>query len=76
MTAPAEIERLVRIETKLDMLVESTKEQAVASTKRDDDHETRLRALESFKWRAVGAAAVVAAPVGAIIGVVARGFGN
>jgi hypothetical protein len=76
VTAPLhEVERLVRIETKLDMLVESTKERADASTKRDDDHEARLRLLESFKWRAVGAAAVISAPVGAVVGVLARTIG-
>lgn len=40
------VERLARIETKLDMLLT-----------RLTDHETRLRALEAWRWLQVGAAA-------------------
>jgi hypothetical protein len=71
VSEPNEVERLVRIETKLDMLVESNKEQAVASMKRDDDHENRLRGLEQFKWIAIGAGGAA----GGVAGLVSKAFG-
>ena len=59
MTTPTETERLVRMETKLDMLVEM-------SEKRGLDHEARLRSLEQFKWVVMGIAAVVGGASGVI----------
>lgn len=50
------LDRLVRIETKLDL-----------SISRVDDHETRLRRLERVMWIAAGAAATGGGIVGAII---------
>lgn len=64
MTAPTEIERLVRIETKLDGLVQTTGERGI-------DHETRLRALEKAKWLIVGAATVS----GGAAGMIAKALG-
>lgn len=40
-----EAERLVRVETKLDILIE-----------RKDDHETRIRRVERLAWLVAGAA--------------------
>ena len=64
MTTPTETERLVRMETKLDMLVEM-------SEKRGLDHEARLRSLEQFKWVVMGSAAVI----GGASGVITRAVG-
>ncbi|MEU9888678.1 hypothetical protein [Sphaerisporangium sp. NPDC051011] len=50
------LDRLVRIETKLDMAIN-----------RGDDHETRLRKLERLVWIAAGAAATGGGVVGAIV---------
>ena len=55
------LERLVRIETKLDSVVDGRA-----------DHESRLRHLEQWMWRAAGAAAVVGGLVGAAAGAVVR----
>lgn len=54
-----EFERLVRIETKLDGLVDTTKE-------RGTDHEARLRSLEKLKWVILGGATVAGGAAGAI----------
>jgi hypothetical protein len=48
------LERLTRIETKLD-----------AAISRGDDHEHRLRRLERAVWLATGAAAAMGGAVGA-----------
>ena len=64
MSEPSEVERLVRIETKLDILVESTE-------KRGADHETRLRALEKVKWIIIGGSAVT----GGAAGLIAKAMG-
>lgn len=66
MTTPTETERLVRMETKLDMLVEM-------SEKRGLDHEARLRSLEQFKWVVMGIAAVVGGASGVITRVAVLG---
>lgn len=53
-------DRLTRIETKLDIVVEHL-------TKKDDDHEKRLRTMERRQWQwagGVGAFAFVAAKIG------------
>lgn len=47
--------QLAVINTKLDLLIAGK-----------DDHETRLRSLEQFKWVFVGAAAMVGGSAGAI----------
>lgn len=52
----SEFERLVRIETKLDVAIT-----------RDADHETRIRRLERSMWIAVGAAAAGGGIVGQLI---------
>lgn len=69
MTAPAEIERLVRIETKMDLLIDST-------GKRGEDHENRLRALEQFRWKLFGGCAAVAAVVGPTASKVVQAIGG
>jgi hypothetical protein len=52
----AELERLVRIETKLDMFNTSSA-----------DHESRIRRLERSMWIAVGASAVGGGLLGQLI---------
>ncbi|MCE5291588.1 MAG: hypothetical protein LLG14_20445 [Nocardiaceae bacterium] len=61
MTAPGEFERLIRIETKLDELIKTTSERGI-------DHESRLRALEQFKWISVGIAAAAGGAAGTLAG--------
>jgi len=53
---PLIIERLARIETKLDNAIS-----------RSDDHETRIRRLERALWLVTGAAAVGGGALGSII---------
>lgn len=48
--------QLAAINVKLDLLIAGK-----------DDHETRLRALEQFKWVVLGAAAVCGGSAGALI---------
>lgn len=55
MGTPTVGEQLAVINTKLDVLIEQR-----------TDHELRLRALESFKWKLLGAAAAVATVAGAV----------
>lgn len=56
MTEPVSVEaQLAVINTKLDLLIAGK-----------DDHETRLRSLEQFKWVVVGAAALMGGSAGAI----------
>lgn len=53
-------DRLTRIETKLDLVVEHL-------TKKDDDHEKRLRTIEKRQWAwggGIGVISFVAAKVG------------
>lgn len=47
--------QLAVINTKLDLLITTR-----------DDHETRLRSLEQFKWLLMGAAAAIGGSAGAI----------
>lgn len=54
-TGPSVEAQLAAINVKLDLLITGK-----------DDHETRLRALEQFKWVIVGAAAVIGGSAGAI----------
>lgn len=51
-----DIERLVRIETKLDIVLAQ-----------HTDHEVRLRALERAKWIAAGIAAAGGGAVGTVV---------
>lgn len=53
------IERLVRVETKLDTLNESKAQSHIEIIKDIADHETRLRQLERLMWKAIGASAGV-----------------
>ncbi|HEX4816711.1 MAG TPA: hypothetical protein VFV66_28550 [Nonomuraea sp.] len=53
---PLIIERLARIETKLDNAIG-----------RADDHETRIRRLERALWLVTGAAAAVGGALGSIV---------
>lgn len=56
-TSSEVLERLVRIETKLD-----------AAISRADDHETRIRRMERMLWLAAGAATAA----GGVLGTVAQ----
>lgn len=65
MTLPAPdispvIERLIRIETKFDVVIAT-----------QADHEGRLRTLERAGWRLAGAAAAGGVVAGAVAGVIA-----
>lgn len=54
--SPDEFERLVRIETKLDIIITNYQ-----------DHETRIRKLERALWVAIGAAGLAGGVVGQLI---------
>lgn len=57
----AAFERLVRVETKLDALLLS-KADAHAEISHDiSDHEVRIRALETVRWKVAGVTGLVAA---------------
>lgn len=58
-------ERLIRVETKLDALLERRSAEHEEFAKDVHDHEMRLRTLERVWWKATGIAAVVAGIVGA-----------
>lgn len=59
------LERMVRVETKVDILLG-----------RRDDHETRLRSLEQFKWKLIGWAGGAGVIAGIVVQIVARGLGG
>jgi len=69
-------ERLVRIETKLDLSGDGTKDHEQRIRRLEDevppgtirDHETRLRRLERSAWIAAGVAAAVGGSAGALLG--------
>lgn len=61
MAAPDELERLIRIETKLDMT-------QLDHEGRIRDHENRIRRMERFQWLLAGASAAGGGIVGSIIG--------
>lgn len=73
------LERLVRMETKIDYLSErlGKNEGRLADLEKvaghpHPDHETRIRALEQFRWRLVG----IAMGFGAASGGIAAAIGN
>lgn len=59
---PPTIERLVRIETKLDMMVPT-----------NADHEARIRSLEKYKWLLVGAAGALGGGVSTLLDLLSGG---
>ncbi len=61
----ASFERLVRIETKLQTVIESKVTDHALLVTDIADHETRIRLLERMWWKTAG----VASAVGALIGV-------
>lgn len=69
---PQTIERLVRIETKLDYMSDTFKSQdariiSLETRIPDADHETRIRKLERALWMVAGAAAAGGGTAGALI---------
>lgn len=69
---PQTLERLVRIETKMDFVVDSFKSQetritALENRVPDPDHESRIRKIEKTLWTIAGAAAVAGGTAGGLI---------
>lgn len=69
---PQTLERLVRIETKMDFVVDSFKSQeariaALESRTRDPDHEARIRKLERAFWIGMGVAAAGGGATGGMV---------
>jgi hypothetical protein len=62
------IERLVRIETKLDISNTTNHERVSLEDARHNDHETRIRRLERSWWMLAGAAATGGGLVGSLLG--------
>jgi len=59
-------DRLIRIETKLDTFILSSKEQEGRRIIVETDHEARIRGLEKRLWQVLGAAVVIGA-IGQIV---------
>lgn len=57
----ASFERLVRVETKLDSLLQSKNDAHAEITRDLADHEVRIRALETVRWKVAGVTGMVAA---------------
>lgn len=68
VTDLASFERLIRVETKLDLVIES-------KTATHADLEIRIRKLERVYWKATGMAAVVSAVIATGAGFVIRLIG-
>lgn len=66
------IERLVRIETKLDTFNEIHGAHEGRSNEIHSDHESRIRKLERSVWLMAGAATVIGGGAGALLGPVLR----
>lgn len=58
------LERLVRVETKLDSTLGTLKGE---TAKRLDNHEERIRKVERVLWVVTGAAAAVGSAVGSVL---------
>lgn len=61
------VERLVRIETKLDIANDSNSARVKLEDDRHADHEQRLRRLERSWWMLAGAAAAGGGVVGSLL---------
>lgn len=59
--------RLVRVETKLDGLIEAQDRRNTDVEKDVADHETRLRRLERGFWLGIGAAAAIGSAAGSTL---------
>lgn len=72
------LERLVRMETKIDYLSDRSSrnelrlDQLERSSGPNPDHESRIRALEQFRWRLAGIAMGIGAVSGGVIGALAN----
>jgi len=72
----ASFERLIRVETKLDTVIESKTSDHAELVKDIADHESRLRLLERMWWKTAGVASAVGALVAVGAGLVARLVGE
>ncbi len=72
----ASFERLIRVETKLDTVIESKTTDHAELVKDIADHEARLRLLEKMWWRTAGVASGIGALVGVGAGVVTKLVGQ
>jgi hypothetical protein len=63
---PSTGERLVRIETKLDMFIAGHQENSTTQAAQHTDHEARIRRLERALWIATGAGLLGGGGLGAI----------
>jgi hypothetical protein len=61
------LERLVRIETKLDIARQAEDSRVKLEDERHGDHESRIRSLEKYRWLMAGAAAAGGGVVGQLI---------
>lgn len=64
---PSTGERLVRIETKLDMFLAGHQDTAATQAAQYADHENRIRRLERARWIASGAGLLGGGGLGALV---------
>lgn len=80
MTASSDGSATITLREVYDLVVEVRQEVALLKTtelsKDVDDHETRIRSLEKWVWRAGGIAAAIGAAGGAVASQVIAAFGT
>lgn len=67
MNDDGSLERLVRIETKLDIANDSNLARVKLEDERHSDHEVRIRRIERSMWILAGAAAAGGSVIGSLI---------
>jgi hypothetical protein len=72
----ASFERLVRVETKLDTVIESKTTDHADVVKELTDHESRLRILERAWWKTAGFAAAISAVIATGAGAAFKALGD